>query len=174
MQQEDSVFFIDQHAAHERRLYEQLVEKGISVQSQLLLMPEVIKLTPLEFETLMDNLPQFEELGFEIEEFGVLTVSVRAVPYLIGQPETAAFLREAIAQLDKRNRLSTVALKRAALIQAACKHAVKAGEALDKVEIEALLCEYETEGTPLTCPHGRPVMVKMTKLEFEKLFKRVL
>lgn len=174
VQQEDSVFFIDQHAAHERRLYEQLAEKGISVQSQLLLMPEVIKLTPLEFETLMDNLPQFEELGFEIEEFGVLTVSVRAVPYLIGQPETAAFLREAIAQLDKRNRLSTVALKRAALIQAACKHAVKAGEALDKVEIEALLCEYETEGTPLTCPHGRPVMVKMTKLEFEKLFKRVL
>lgn len=140
----------------------------------MLLIPAVVKLTPLEFETLMDNLPQFEELGFEIEEFGMLTVSVRAVPYLIGAPETASFLRQAIALLDKRNRLSTVELKRAALIQAACKHAVKAGEALDRVEIEALLREYEQTGAPLTCPHGRPVMVRMTKLEFEKLFKRVL
>lgn len=104
----------------------------------------------------------------------MLTVSVRAVPYLIGEPQAAAFLHEAIALLDRRNRLSTVELKRAALIQAACKHAVKAGETLDHVEIEALLREYETEGTPLTCPHGRPVMVKMAKIDFEKLFKRVL
>ena len=174
VQQDEDVFFIDQHAAHERRLYERFAEKGVAAQSQMLLIPAVVKLTPLEFETLMDNLPQFEELGFEIEEFGVLTVSVRAVPYLIGAPETASFLRQAIALLDKRNRLSTVELKRAALIQTACKHAVKAGEALDRVEIEALLREYEQTGAPLTCPHGRPVMVRMTKLEFEKLFKRVL
>ncbi len=174
VQQDDNVFFIDQHAAHERRLYERFAEKGVAAQSQILLVPTVLKLSPFEFSTLMDNLPQFEELGFEIEEFGMLTVSVRAVPHLIGQPQTAAFLREAIALLDKRNRLSTVELKRAALIQAACKHAVKAGEVLNRVEIEALLREYEAEGAPLTCPHGRPVMVKMTKLDFEKLFKRVL
>lgn len=105
----------------------------------------------------------------------MLTVSVRAVPYLIGEPQAAAFLHEAIALLDRRNRLSTVELKRAALIQAAMpNHAVKAGETLDRVEIEALLREYETAGTPLTCPHGRPVMVKMAKIDFEKLFKRVL
>lgn len=174
VQQDDNVFFIDQHAAHERRLYERFAEKGVAAQSQILLVPTVLKLSPFEFSTLMDNLPQFEELGFEIEEFGMLTVSVRAVPHLIGQPQTAEFLREAIALLDKRNRLSTVELKRAALIQAACKHAVKAGEVLNRVEIEALLREYEAEGAPLTCPHGRPVMVKMTKLDFEKLFKRVL
>ena len=174
VQQDDNVFFIDQHAAHERRLYERFAEKGVAAQSQILLVPTVLKLSPFEFSTLMDNLPQFEELGFEIEEFGMLTVSVRAVPHLIGQPQTAAFLREAIALLDKRNRLSTVELKRATLIQAACKHAVKAGETLDRVEIESLLREYEAEGAPLTCPHGRPVMVKMTKLDFEKLFKRVL
>lgn len=174
VQQDDNVFFIDQHAAHERRLYERFAQKGVAAQSQILLVPTVLKLSPFEFSTLMDNLPQFEELGFEIEEFGMLTVSVRAVPHLIGQPQTAAFLREAIALLDKRNRISTVELKRAALIQAACKHAVKAGEVLNRVEIEALLREYEVERAPLTCPHGRPVMVKMTKLDFEKLFKRVL
>ncbi len=174
VQQDDSVFFIDQHAAHERRLYARLAENGIAAQSQLLLVPEVMKLSPFDFETLMANLPQFEELGFEIEEFGALTISVRAVPHLIGQPETGAFLLEAIALLDKRNRLSTVELKRAALIQAACKHAVKAGEPLDRFEIESLLREYEAAGVPLTCPHGRPIMVRMGKLEFEKLFKRVL
>ncbi|MBQ6691994.1 MAG: DNA mismatch repair protein MutL, partial [Clostridia bacterium] len=95
-------------------------------------------------------------------------------PHLIGQPETVPFLHEAIGLLDRKNRLSTVELKRAALIQASCKHAVKAGAALAKEEIEALLAQYETEGIPMTCPHGRPVMVKMSKLEFEKLFKRVL
>lgn len=174
VQQDEDTFFIDQHAAHERRLYERFAEKGVAAQSQILLIPAVIKLSPLEFETLMENLPQFAELGFDIEEFGMLTVSVRAVPYLIGEPQAAAFLHEAIALLDRRNRLSTVELKRAALIQAACKHAVKAGETLDHVEIEALLREYETEGMPLTCPHGRPVMVKMAKIDFEKLFKRVL
>ena len=174
VQQDDTLFFIDQHAAHERRLYEQLAEKGVAAQSQMLLIPEIVKLTPIEYETLMDNLPQFEEIGFEIEEFGMLTVSVRAVPHLIGQPETVPFLHEAIGLLDRKNRLSTVELKRAALIQASCKHAVKAGAALAKEEIEALLAQYETEGIPMTCPHGRPVMVKMSKLEFEKLFKRVL
>ena len=174
VQQNDSVFFIDQHAAHERRLYERFAEKGVAAQSQMLLVPEIVKLSPLDYDTLMDNLPQFKELGFEIEEFGTLTVSVRAVPHLIGQPQTGAFLSEAIGLLDKRNRLSTVELKRAALIQAACKHAVKAGEKLDRMEIEALLHEYEVAGIPLTCPHGRPVMVRMSKLEFEKLFKRVI
>jgi len=174
VQQDDTLFFIDQHAAHERRLFERFAEKGVAAQSQMLLIPEIVKLTPMEYEILMENLAQFREIGFEIEEFGVLTVSVRAVPHLIGQPETVPFLHEAIGLLDRKNRLSTVELKRAALIQASCKHAVKAGASLAKEEIEALLSEYEAEGIPMTCPHGRPVMVKMSKLEFEKLFKRVL
>ncbi len=174
VQQDDVLFFIDQHAAHERRLYERLAEKGVASQSQMLLIPEIVKLTPMEYDTLMENLSQFQEIGFEIEEFGMLTVSVRAVPHMIGQPETVSFLHEAIGLLDRKNRLSTVELKRAALIQASCKHAVKAGASLAKEEIEALLAEYEAEGIPMTCPHGRPVMVKMSKLEFEKLFKRVL
>lgn len=174
VQQDDTLFFIDQHAAHERRLYEAFAEKGVTSESQMLLIPEVVKLAPMEYDTLMENLEQFREIGFEIEEFGTLTVSVRAVPHLIGQPETVPFLHEAIGLLDRKNRLSTVELKRAALIQASCKHAVKAGAVLAKEEIEALLAEYEKAGIPMTCPHGRPVMVKMSKLEFEKLFKRVL
>ena len=94
VQQHEAAFLIDQHAAHERRLYERFAEKGVAAQSQILLIPAVIKLLPLEFETLMENLPQFAELGFDIEEFGMLTVSVRAVPYLIGEPQAAAFLQD--------------------------------------------------------------------------------
>jgi DNA mismatch repair protein MutL len=174
VQQGERVFFIDQHAAHERRLYEKLMAQELAAESQQLLTPAIIKLSPVQFDTLLENLPQFAELGFDISEFGALTVSVRAVPAIIGQSSVATFLQEAIAQLDKRNKLTAVELKRTALIQTACKHAIKAGARLDAAEIRALLAEYEQSGIPMTCPHGRPVMIQMTKLEFEKLFKRVL
>ena len=173
VQQGESVFFIDQHAAHERRLYERIMNKPLEPDSQMLLMPVIEKLMPEEYQTLMDNLPLFEELGFEIEEFGALTVSVRAVPAILNAPETASFLHEAIGRLEAKNRLSTKDLKRSALIQYSCKHAIKAGALLSKEEIEALLMEFEGDGVPMTCPHGRPIMVRMTKAEFEKLFKRV-
>ena len=173
VQQGESVFFIDQHAAHERRLYERIMNKPLEPDSQMLLMPVIEKLMPEEYQTLMDNLPLFEELGFEIEEFGALTVSVRAVPAILNAPETASFLHEAIGRLEAKNRLSTKDLKRSALIQYSCKHAIKAGALLSKEEIEALLKEFEGNGVPMTCPHGRPIMVRMTKAEFEKLFKRV-
>ena len=99
---------------------------------------------------------------------------MRAVPSILGAPQTAAFLREAIEQLDRKYRLNTTELKREALIRASCRRAIKAGERPDKTAIAALLKSYEREGIPLTCPHGRPVMIVMTRLEFEKLFKRVL
>lgn len=168
------VFFIDQHAAHERRLYEQIIKHGVNVDSQLLLVPEIIKLAPYEYETLISNLDAFAELGFDIEEFGPLTLSVRAVPSILGAPQTSAFLIEAIEQLDKKYRLNTVELKREKLIRTACRRAIKAGERPDKAEIAHLLACFEREGIPMTCPHGRPVMIAMTKLDFEKLFKRVV
>ncbi len=174
VQQSENIFFIDQHAVHERRLYENMVRKGLRPDSQILMMPVVLRLSPLEYETLQSNIEQFEELGFEMEEFGPLTMSVRAVPHVVGQPQTAEFLHEALALLDKKNRVTAVDVKRAMLIQSACKHAVKAGDPVSPVEIESLLKACKAEGIPMTCPHGRPVMVKMSRLEFEKLFKRVV
>ncbi len=174
VQQGEDIFFIDQHAVHERRLYENMTRKGLRPDSQILLIPVVIRLSPLEYETLISNMEQFEALGFEMEEFGPLTMSVRAVPHVIGQPQTAEFLHEALALLDKKNRITAVDVKRAMLIQSACKHAIKAGDKVSNAEIESLLTVCKEEGIPLTCPHGRPVMVKMTRLEFEKLFKRVV
>lgn len=174
VQQGDEVFFIDQHAAHERRLYESIISRPLNPDSQLLLMPEIEKLTSMEYEALMENMELFRELGFEIEEFGPLTVSIRAVPAIFSAPEVPAYIHEAIGLLQNKNSLTTKDLKRSALIQFSCKHAVKAGDVLSDTEIRTLLDEYSRQGVPMTCPHGRPVMVRMTKAEFEKLFKRVL
>ena len=174
IQQGDEVFFIDQHAAHERRLYESIISKPLEPDSQLLLMPEIEKLTASEYDTLMENMQLFAELGFDIEEFGPLTVSIRAVPAIFDAPEAPTFIHEAIGMLQNKSSLSTQDIKRSSLIQSACKHAIKAGDILSNVEIKTLLDEYSASGVPMTCPHGRPVMVRMSKIEFEKLFKRVL
>ncbi len=174
IQQGDEVFFIDQHAAHERRLYESIISKPLNPDSQLLLMPEIQKLSATEYDTLMENIELFTELGFEIEEFGPLSVSIRAVPAIFSAPEAPSFIHEAIGLLQNKSSLSPKDIKRSALIQSACKHAIKAGDLLTDIEIKALLEEYSTVGVPMTCPHGRPVMVRMSKTEFERLFKRVL
>lgn len=174
IQQGDEVFFIDQHAAHERRLYESIMSRPLDPDSQLLLMPEIQRLTAMEYDILMENIDLFKELGFEIEEFGPLTVSIRAVPAIFNAPEAPTFIHEAIGLLQNKNSLTTKDIKRSSLIQSACKHAIKAGDILTDIEIKTLLDEYANSGVPMTCPHGRPVMVRMSKVEFEKLFKRVL
>lgn len=174
VQQGDRVFFIDQHAAHERRLYESLMAGKLAGASQMLLLPIQVKLQPGPFALLLDNLAAFEELGFQLQEFGALTVRILAVPSFMGEGADAGdFLREALAYLERQGSVRATDLKRSTLIQMACKHAVKAGDRLAPDEIEALLAQYTAQGVPMTCPHGRPVMVQMTRQEFEKLFKRV-
>ena len=174
VQQGDTVFFIDQHAAHERKLYEEFRRSARCSASQQLLVPAVIRLSPREHSLIMDNMELFNELGFEMEDFGANTVSVRAIPHILGQPQTTAFLTDAIGVLESTGRVSTADVKRRELIRSACKHAVKAGARLDEKEIEALLQAFRDNGVPLTCPHGRPVMTTMTRTEFEKLFKRIV
>lgn len=174
VQQDDNIFFIDQHAAHERKLFEEYYHKERKPASQLLLSPEVVKLTAVDYQALSDNQPYFDELGFDIEPFGPLTVSVRAVPYIFGGPESVRFLSEALCLLGKDGKTGTADLKRSMIIRTACKHAVKAGMPMSGEEIQELLKSFHENGTPLTCPHGRPVMIRISRLELEKLFKRVL
>ena len=96
------------------------------------------------------------------------------VPQVLGEPLTERFLHDALEQLAACGRTSAAELRRERIIQSACKHAIKAGEPVTEAEISALLDDYAREGIPLTCPHGRPVMIRLTKREIEKLFKRVL
>ncbi len=174
VEQEDSVFFIDQHAAHERINYEKLIRGELRFDSQLLLTSEIIRLSPTEFAILAENMERFGELGFEIDEFGPLSVSVQAVPAGIKKESIEKLLHDMIAVLERQGSISELDVVRGSLIQASCKHAVKAGQALSSEEIDEILGHYADGSTPLTCPHGRPVMIRFTKRDFEKMFKRIV
>lgn len=174
VQQGDTLFLIDQHAAHERRIYETLMHRPDSVASQPLLAPLPVALSPVELNALEENRDALEELGFAFDFREDGTVLLSSVPQLLGEPLPVAYLHDALEQLTAEGSTSTKELRRERIIQSACKHAVKAGEPLDRKEIQNLLEAFEHEGIPMTCPHGRPVMIKLTKREIEKLFKRVL
>lgn len=174
IEQGNTVFFLDQHAAHERKLYNEYINVPEKPKSQVLLVPQTVKLDAREYDTLINNLSELETIGFDIEDFGAMTISVRAVPAFIGSLHIGSFISDAVAAIRSFGKKAQSELLRASLIQSACKHAIKAGQRISDEEIQALLEYYSANGAPLTCPHGRPVMVKMTKKDFEKMFKRVI
>lgn len=174
IEQGNTVFFLDQHAAHERKLYNEYINVPEKPKSQVLLVPQTVKLDAREYDTLINNLSELETIGFDIENFGAMTISVRAVPAFIGSLHIGSFISDAVAAIRSFGKKAQSELLRASLIQSACKHAIKAGQRISDEEIQALLEYYSANGAPLTCPHGRPVMVKMTKKDFEKMFKRVV
>lgn len=174
VEQGDSVFFIDQHAACERRLYEEFSARKTNVSSQELLVTEHLVLQPREFEQAVEYKKELEELGYRFETEGALGLCISAVPVLNGTVFDGAFIHDALNAVGEAGRGAARALVRDKIISASCKHAIKAGEAIDKKEIEELLRLYLRDGTPLTCPHGRPVMVKISRREIEKNFKRIV
>ncbi|MEL7602067.1 MAG: DNA mismatch repair endonuclease MutL [Bacillota bacterium] len=174
VQQGENLFFIDQHAAHERKLYERYMAQIQENASQTLLGGELLQLTHAEHESLLRSEELLRSLGFDIETFGATSIRVLAVPAVFAGASVGAMLRGALEVLSKQGRATTQELRRETVIQAACKHAVKAGDPLQKEEIEELLRTFSEEGMPMTCPHGRPVMILMSKKELEKLFKRIV
>lgn len=174
VEQGDQVFFIDQHAAHERILYERLIRNELRFDSQLLFTSEIITLSPTEFACVAENAERFRELGFDIEEFGPLSVSVHAVPTGVKKESVERLVHDMTDILLRQGSVTELDIVRGSLIQASCKHAIKGGRALNHTEIEEILSHYADGSTPLTCPHGRPVMLRRTKRDFEKLFKRIV
>ena len=174
VQQGEHIFFIDQHAAHERALYNRFMESQSTPAQQMLLTPEMVTLTPAEQAALEQYEPIIRSLGFSIEPFGPLTIRVTAVPSILQDCLLTGLVHTILDKLLKQGKANTQELLRENMIQASCKHAVKAGDPLTKEEIAALLEDYAREGAPMTCPHGRPVMIQMTRRELEKLFKRIL
>lgn len=174
VEQGDSVFYIDQHAAHERILYERLIRNELKFDSQLLLTPNVMTLSPAEFGCLMDNIERFRELGFDIEEFGPMSISVRAVPTGVGSEPIDRLVHDMIGIILRKGSVTELDVVRNELIQASCKNAIKAGNMLNDYEINEILSHYADGSTPLTCPHGRPIMLRFNKRDFEKMFKRII
>ncbi|MCD5411114.1 MAG: hypothetical protein LRZ93_05615, partial [Clostridiales bacterium] len=174
IESESSMYLIDQHAAHERLIYNQLLLKFKSnrnIDSQILLDPEIIDLPSEDFILLIDNIESFNKLGFNIGEFGQNTIIIKETPLILGKPRNFEFIFDLLDEIkDKRNTNQHFS---ELLIQKACKSAIKANDKLSMLEVKSLLKELSTLKPPLTCPHGRPIVVSMSKYELEKHFKRV-
>ena len=171
----DVAYFIDQHAAHERILYDRLKEawETRSVASQPMLIPFVLTLNGQEFAFLEKNFSVLREIGFEIEEFGDTSVRVSAVPADLMEIDLNAFFHDVLSSMESLRAIRLVDLLKDKLATAACKAAVKGGESLSLQEVRALIEQMDGD-TGMKCPHGRPAVVKMKKSEFEKLFKRIV
>ena len=174
LQAGDKLFIIDQHAAHERLWYDRYLarlERQETV-SQKLLVPQTIQVT-FEAKAIIDeNLELMAQLGFEVEEYGRLSYQIRAVPVILGQPQVQDLLLNIVDLLADDRSVRTVELKREKIMSMACKRAVKAGDKLTNDELKTLLGLIRAEGTPLTCPHGRPFALAMEKTALDRHFKR--
>ena len=171
----DTAYFVDQHAAHERILFNRLqaAMDARAVRSQPMLVPFVLSLNGQEFAFLEKNFGVLHELGFEVEEFGDASVRVTAVPADLKDVDLAAFFGEVLSSMESLRAIRLADILKDKLATAACKAAVKGGETLTLDEVRALLKEMDGD-TGMKCPHGRPAVVRMKKSEFEKLFKRIV
>ncbi|MDD6338074.1 MAG: DNA mismatch repair endonuclease MutL [Lentisphaeria bacterium] len=161
---------IDQHAAHERVLFERILNGVDGTLSQKLLMPITIELSPGDMAYVSRNLREFENVGFEIEPFGRNTIKLNAIPAALGQENVGGFFHDMlarIAELGAGQRLATDLLARAA-----CKAAVKAHDKLSLQEAAALIEQMSHCALPYSCPHGRPTMLNISIPEIERRFGR--
>lgn len=171
----DEVYIIDQHAAHERLIFNRLKEKMQSRQTacQAMLVPFVITPNAYESAFLRDNLNNIRALGFEIEETKENEFSVSGVPTDLMGIDLAAFFGEIISEADGFRGIKLEEILRDKLATAACKAAVKGGDDLSQAEIDELFRLIDGN-LGLRCPHGRPVVARVGKTELEKLFKRIV
>ena len=174
-QLDDKLLMIDQHAAHERLWYERYRAAigGSQPCSQRLLIAQVVQLSHEMKAVLEENLDTLTRLGFEIEEYGRLTYRVNAVPFLLGQPQVQDFLLQVLDALYDDRSARTLELKEEKIMSMACKRAVKGGDRLDPAELQALVSILSREDVPLTCPHGRPFVLIMSRHDMERQFRRV-
>jgi len=174
IQQMDEMYIIDQHAAHERVMYEKILKKvknGIK-NKQLLLIPEVVEIKNNEWKLIEANMELFNNTGFEVEEFGGNAVKISAVPSEITSSSIKEVFLDLVDSLQKESGVKEDEKSEYFIFTMACKAAVKANMNLNPLEIESLIDEMMSLENPFTCPHGRPTAIKMTKYEMEKKFKR--
>lgn len=173
---QDKLFIIDQHAAHEKVLYERMYKslKTRTYTSQQLSPPIIVSLSMQEEEYLKRNMQAFEKIGFEIEHFGGKEYSVRAVPdnlFSLAKKELFIDMLDSLAD-EVRVQNNDLVLERIASMS--CKAAVKGNHRLSEKEADALIAELLTLDNPYNCPHGRPTIISMSRYELEKKFKRIV
>lgn len=174
-QQDDTFYLIDQHAAHERIMFEYIKEKynTKSISMQQLMMPIVIELSPAEKILYTENSLIFQNLGFEIEWFGENTLAIRAIPIIMGEPCLGEFFSSILDSLNEAAGSCSSPLEKI-IKSMACKNAIKAGDSITLEETKELIERLMKTAQPYTCPHGRPTIITMSRYELEKKFKRII
>lgn len=173
----DQLFFVDQHAAHEKVLYEKTMASlnNREFTSQFISPPIILTLTPAEETLLREHMEKFQAIGFEIEPFGGKEYAVRAVPDNLFSIAKKELLMEMLDSLSEDMTLQNTNMILEKVASMSCKAAVKGGWRLSEQEAHKLIAEQLLDLTnPYTCPHGRPIIVSMSKREIEKNFKRIL
>lgn len=175
LEYDQQVMLMDQHAAHERVMYEQYMKDFTQshVSTQLLLMPETLHLPKSEWLFIEKHLDTLTKLGFGIELFGEESIIIREVPYLFNQPMSLTAFRDMLDSIDLHKVENLYEMKEDHIIQLSCKSAIKAHDQLSNAECKALIESLLILENPYTCPHGRPTIVKLSKTDIEKIFKRI-
>lgn len=169
------LYLIDQHAAHEKMLFEKYKReiKSRNILSQPLLMPLVFELSDEDFAFYLENQDIFKNTGFNIEIFGDNTLNIKECPYILGKADLNEFFTATLNDIKNLGSGSVEDVKYNKIAQMACKKAVKANEELTLDEMKHLIDEIKYMDDPYTCPHGRPTVIKFTLYELEKRFKRI-
>ncbi|MGB9176542.1 MAG: DNA mismatch repair endonuclease MutL [Methanoregula sp.] len=170
----DELLLIDQHAAHERILYEQVSGQLMeSRPSQELISPVVLHRTPKEAAILKDLLPALALEGFILEEFGGDAFLIRAVPVVLGRIEETTIIDEIISDLVSEEAAQAVSNRERITRIVACRGAVKAGTVCTREQCQRIVDQLRRTKNPFTCPHGRPTMIRFTRKELDAMFKRI-
>ena len=171
----DDLYILDQHAAHERIMYEKVKANYYNDENkdcQLMLLPDIIKLSTREMGIFKDNKELFNKAGFAVEEFGDNTVKLTGVPEFCLDFDTQELFLETLDEINTVARTAKQEIEDKFLATVACKAAVKAHMALSKEEVDSLMNQLLRLPNPFTCPHGRPTVIKMSKTDIEKKFSR--
>jgi len=166
---------VDQHAAHERLLYEQMLKEKAQSNRRIqpFLIPPQIDLSPRQAGVMAEHLDLVAGLGWKIEPFGARTFLVREAPACLATTDVPALFADLVEEMETFSSVTTLEDRERALrVSMACHAAVRAGQVLSLDEIQALLTDYFQRQTPPTCPHGRPVLIRYTRDALDKLFRR--
>lgn len=172
----DSMLLVDQHAGHERVLFDKLMEQisNNKLAIQPLLAPYVLNVNAIEKNYILEHSEDLNSLGFEIDEFGENTIKISSVPYVLEDVNFAEFFDEFLQDMKNPKQFTFAGSFRNKIASMACKAAVKGGDELESSEVKKLIDLFIENNTKLLCPHGRPVVIKVTESELEKWFKRIV
>ena len=169
----DGLYLIDQHAAHERVLFERFMsQRDSEIPAQSLLIPATVELPPANARLLIEQLPMLDSLGFEVESFGPNTFLVRAIPGLLGDLDPAAALRVLVEDFEEDEAPFQDQVEDRIIARVCKRAAIKSGQAMSHDEQQALLSDLEACQSPRTCPHGRPTMIHLSVDLLERQFGR--